>query len=277
MSDQYAVIGNPIGHTKSPLIHGLFAQETGQDMTYVAIEGPLEPENAFVDTVREFIAAGGKGMNVTAPFKLQAFAMADERSQRATLAGAVNAMKFENGRIIAENFDGVGLVRDIEENLHQPMAGKRVLILGAGGAVRGALLPFIAAQPSELVVANRDVEKAKRLVDQVTAGDFLSACGYPELASMGRFDLVVNATSASLTAQLPPVPSSVFSPTGSAYELAYGKGLTPFLRLARDAGIRSLADGVGMLVEQAAEAFAWWRGVRPQTRAVIDRLTVPLA
>ncbi|WP_250536831.1 shikimate dehydrogenase [Caballeronia sp. AZ10_KS36] len=277
MSDQYAVIGNPIGHTKSPLIHGLFAQETGQDMTYVAIEGPLEPENAFVDTVREFIAAGGKGMNVTAPFKLQAFAMADERSERATLAGAVNAMKFENGRIIAENFDGVGLVRDIEENLHQPMAGKRVLILGAGGAVRGALLPFIAAQPSELVVANRDVEKAKRLVDQVTAGDFLSACGYPELASMGRFDLVVNATSASLTAQLPPVPSSVFSPMGSAYELAYGKGLTPFLRLARDAGIRSLADGVGMLIEQAAEAFAWWRGVRPQTRAVIDRLTVPLA
>ncbi|QSN64178.1 shikimate dehydrogenase [Caballeronia sp. M1242] len=276
MSDRYAVIGNPIGHTKSPLIHGLFAQETGQDMTYVAIEGPLEPENAFVDTVREFIAAGGKGMNVTAPFKLQAFAMSDERSERATLAGAINAMKFEDGRIIAENFDGVGLVRDIEENLHQPMAGKRVLILGAGGAVRGALLPFIAARPGEIVVANRDVEKAEGLVDQVMARDLLRACGYHALGSMGQFDLVVNATSASLTGQLPPVPSSVFSPTGGAYELAYGKGLTPFLRLARDAGVRTVADGVGMLIEQAAEAFAWWRGVRPQTRAVIDRLTVPL-
>jgi shikimate dehydrogenase len=276
MSDQYAVVGNPIGHTKSPLIHGAFAQETGQDMTYVAIEGPLDPAEAFADTVRRFIDEGGKGMNVTAPFKLQAFAMADERSERAALAGAVNAMKFENGRVIAENFDGVGLVRDIEVNLHQPMAGKRVLILGAGGAVRGALLPFLGARPAELVVANRHADKAKALVEQVAAGGSLTACGYAELESMGPFDLVVNATSASLTGQLPPVPPSVFEARGTAYELAYGKGLTPFLRLARNAGVQGIADGVGMLVEQAAEAFAWWRGVRPQTRAVIDRLTVPL-
>jgi shikimate dehydrogenase len=276
MSDQYAVIGNPIGHTKSPLIHGLFAQESGQDMTYTAIEGPLEPSNAFADTVRNFIAAGGRGMNVTAPFKLHAFAIADERSERATLAGAVNAMKFENGRIIAENFDGVGLLRDIEVNLHQPMAGKRVLVLGAGGAVRGALLPFIGARPAELVVANRHVDKARALIEQVDAGASLTACGYADLQSMGRFDLVVNATSASLRGELPPVPPGVFSAEGTAYELAYGKGLTPFLRLAKNTGIRNIADGVGMLVEQAAEAFAWWRGVRPQTRAVIDRLTVPL-
>ncbi|SAK64053.1 shikimate 5-dehydrogenase [Caballeronia catudaia] len=276
MSDQYAVIGNPIGHTKSPLIHGAFAQETGQDMTYVAIQGPLEPADAFANTVRRFIAEGGKGMNVTAPFKLQAFAMADERSERAALAGAVNAMKFENGRVIAENFDGVGLVRDIEVNLHQPMAGKRVLILGAGGAVRGALLPFLGARPAELVIANRHADKAKALVEQVAASGGLTACGYAQLESMGQFDLVVNATSASLTGQLPPVPPSVFDPRGTAYELAYGKGLTPFLRLARNAGVQGIADGVGMLVEQAAEAFAWWRGVRPQTRAVIDRLTVPL-
>ncbi|SAK73341.1 shikimate 5-dehydrogenase [Caballeronia hypogeia] len=276
MSDQYAVIGNPIGHTKSPLIHGLFAQETGQDMTYVAIEGPVEPADAFADTVRAFIAAGGKGMNITAPFKLQAFAMADERSERAALAGAVNAMKFEDGRVIAENFDGVGLVRDIEVNLNQPMSGKRVLVLGAGGAVRGALLPFLGARPAQLVVANRHVDKAQALVEQVAAGGTLTACGYAELDSMGPFDLVVNATSASLTGQLPPVPPSVFGARGTAYELAYGKGLTPFLRLARNAGVQGIADGVGMLVEQAAEAFAWWRGVRPQTRAVIDRLTVPL-
>jgi shikimate dehydrogenase len=276
MSDHYAVIGNPIGHTKSPLIHGLFAQESGQDMTYTAIEGPLEPSNAFADTVRNFIAAGGRGMNVTAPFKLHTFAIADERSERATLAGAVNAMKFENGRIIAENFDGVGLLRDIEVNLHQPMAGKRVLVLGAGGAVRGALLPFIGARPAELVVANRHVDKARALIEQVDAGASLTACGYADLQSMGRFDLVVNATSASLSGELPPVPPGVFSAEGTAYELAYGKGLTPFLRLAKNTGIRNIADGVGMLVEQAAEAFAWWRGVRPQTRAVIDRLTVPL-
>jgi len=276
MTDQYAVIGNPIGHTKSPLIHGLFAEATRQDMSYTAIEGPLEPHDAFAATVRAFIAAGGKGMNVTAPFKLKAFAMADERSERAELAGAANALSFRDGRIIAENFDGVGLLRDIEVNLNLPMAGKRVLVLGAGGAVRGALLPFLAARPAELVIANRDIAKVKALVARVATSGPLVACGYGELEAMGRFDLVVNATSASLTGDLPPVPPSVFSPTGAAYELAYGKRLTPFLGLARNAGVQSVADGVGMLVEQAAEAFAWWRGVRPQTGAVIDRLTVPL-
>src|ERR1700758_2053881 len=169
MTDQYAVIGNPIGHTKSPLIHGLFAEATQQAMSYVAIEGPLDPDDGFAKVVRQFAAQGGKGMNVTAPFKLKAFALADERSERAALAGAANALKFENGRIIAENFDGVGLVRDIEVNLNQPMAGKRVLVLGAGGAVRGALLPFIAARPAELVVVNRDVPKAEALLAQVAS------------------------------------------------------------------------------------------------------------
>lgn len=276
MTDKYAVIGNPIGHTKSPLIHGLFAEETQQDMDYSAIEGPLEPKNAFAETVQAFAANGGKGINVTAPFKLKAFAMADERSERAALAGAANALKFENGKIYAENFDGIGLLRDIEVNLELPLKGRRVLILGAGGAVRGALLPFLAAQPAELVIANRDLRKAQDLVSQVGSRGPLRAAGYSELESMERFDLVVNATSASLTGDLPPVPPSVFSPQGSAYELAYGKRLTPFLRLARNAGVKGVADGVGMLVEQAAQAFEWWRGVRPQTRTVIDRLTVPL-
>lgn len=276
MTDHYAVIGNPISHTKSPLIHGLFAQEARQDMEYTAIEGPVEPDTAFADVVRTFAAGGGKGMNVTAPFKLKAFAMADERSERATLAGAVNAMKFEGGRILADNFDGIGLVRDIEINLGLPMSGKRVLMLGAGGAARGALLPFLEARPAELVIANRDVAKAHALAAQVAGRGAVVACGYAELEGMGRFDLVVNATSASLTGDVPRVPPSIFRPDGMAYELAYGKRLTPFLRLARNAGVRNLADGVGMLVEQAAEAFAWWRGVRPDTRPVIDRLTVPL-
>lgn len=277
MTDQYAVVGNPIGHTKSPLIHGLFAEATQQAMSYVAIEGPLDPDDGFAKAVRQFAADGGKGMNITAPFKLKAFALADERSERATLAGAANALKFENGRIVAENFDGIGLLRDFEINLGIPLAGKRVLMLGAGGAARGALLPFLAAGPAELVVANRDVSKGEALVAQIgSRGAGLRACGYGDLATRGRFDLVVNATSASLTGDMPPVPPGVFSPEGSAYELAYGKRLTPFLRLARNAGVHGIADGVGMLVEQAAEAFAWWRGVRPLTAAVIDRLTVPL-
>ncbi|SDR58518.1 shikimate dehydrogenase [Burkholderia orbicola] len=275
MTDQYAVIGNPIGHTKSPLIHGLFAQETQQDLRYTAIEGPLEPAGAFAATVRAFFDGGGKGINVTAPFKLDAFAMSDERSERAQLAGAANALKFDGGRILADNFDGIGLVRDIEANLNLPMAGKRVLVLGAGGAARGALLPFLEAGPAELVIANRDVDKARGLAAQVAGRGPLVASSYADLARMGCFDLVVNATSASLTGDLPPVPPSVFSPTGTAYELAYGKRLTPFLRLAKNAGVHGIADGVGMLVEQAAEAFAWWRGVRPATSAVIDRLAVP--
>ena len=277
MTDQYAVIGNPIGHTKSPLIHGLFAEATRQAMSYVAIEGPLTPEDGFERVVREFAARGGKGMNVTAPFKLAAYALADERSERAALAGAANALKFENGRIIAENFDGIGLARDIQVNLGVPLAGKRVLMLGAGGAARGALLPFLAADPAELVIANRDVPKGQALVAQVAAlRGRLHACSYGDLTTLGRFDVVVNATSASLTGDLPPVPPSVFRADGTAYELAYGKRLTPFLRLARNAGVFGVADGVGMLVEQAAEAFLWWRGVRPETSVVIDRLSVPL-
>ena len=178
--------------------------------------------------------------------------------------------------MLADNFDGIGLVRDIELNLGLPMAGKRVLMLGAGGAARGALLPFLAAGPAEMVIANRDVDKARALAGEVAGRGPLTTCGYADLVAMGRFDLVVNATSASLAGALPPVPPGVFHPAGAAYELAYGKGLTPFLRLARNAGVRSLADGVGMLVEQAAEAFAWWRGVRPETAGVIERLTVPL-
>ncbi|KVP57936.1 shikimate dehydrogenase [Burkholderia ubonensis] len=275
MTDQYAVIGNPIGHTKSPLIHGLFAQETRQNISYTAIEGPIEPAGAFAAAVRAFFEDGGKGINVTAPFKLDAFAMSDERSERAMLAGAANALKFDGGRILADNFDGIGLVRDIEANLHLPMAGKRVLVLGAGGAARGALLPFLEAAPAELVIANRDVDKARALAAQVAGRGSVVAVSYADLARMGRFDLVVNATSASLTGDLPPVPPSVFSPAGTAYELAYGKRLTPFLRLAKNAGVHGIADGVGMLVEQAAEAFAWWRGVRPETSSVIDRLAVP--
>lgn len=272
MSDAYAVIGNPIGHTKSPLIHGLFAKATRQDLVYTAIEGRMGQFAADVDAFR---TAGGRGMNVTAPFKLDAFAYATEHSPRAQMAGAVNALKFEGGRVIAENFDGVGLTRDVTHNQGCPLKGKRVLVLGAGGAARGALLPFLAEGPAALVIANRTVSKADTLAELARAHGRVAACGYGDLEDM-NFDLVFNATSASLRGELPPVPASAFAPGALAYELAYGKGLTPFLRLAQGAGARQLADGVGMLVEQAAEAFAWWRGVRPETGPVIEQLTVPL-
>lgn len=274
MTDPYAVIGNPIGHTKSPLIHSTFASQTAQDIAYRAIEGPLD---GFRQAVDAFRAAGGRGLNVTAPFKLDAFAYATDLSEQAQLAGAVNALKFEGGRVFAQNFDGGGLTRDIVHNHRFPLSGRRVLLLGAGGAARGALLPILAQRPDRLLIVNRTAGKADALAEQFSAYGELSASSYPELAaSPETFDIVINATSASLRGELPPVHSEVFSPDGLAYELVYGKGLTPFLSLAQSAGVRRLADGVGMLVEQAAEAFAWWRGVRPDTRALIKTLTVPL-
>ena len=274
MTDFYAVIGNPIHQSKSPLIHGMFAQATGQDMHYSAIEGPLD---GFAGAVDAFRAAGGLGLNITTPFKLDAFAYATECSERAQLAGAANAMKFDGDRVLAENFDGIGLVRDVVHNLNCPLKARRVLLLGAGGAARGALLPFLAHEPAELVIANRSLDNAQALVRiaEASGAGPVRGCTYQELAGQA-FDVVFNATSASLRTELPPVPASVFAPGALAYELAYGKGLTPFLRMARNAGVLQLADGVGMLAEQAAEAFEWWRGVRPDTRAVIEKLTVAL-
>ncbi len=276
MTDRYAVIGNPIEQSKSPLIHTAFAQVTGQDLEYTKVLGPL---GGFAGAVDAFRAAGGKGMNVTAPFKLDAFAYATDLAPSARMAGAVNAMKFEGDRVHAENFDGVGLVRDVVHNLGCPLRGRRVLVLGAGGATRGALLPLLAEQPAELVIVNRTVAKAEELAAlarQHHSSDVpVQGLGYDQLQGR-QFDVVFNATSASLTAELPPLPVSVFAPGALAYELAYGKGLTPFLKLAQQAGVMHLADGVGMLAEQAAEAFLWWRGVRPDTQGVIRQLTVPL-
>ena len=272
MTDRYAVVGNPIAHSRSPQIHTAFATQTGQDMTYERIEAPL---GGFAATVDAFRAAGGRGINVTTPFKLDAFAYATERREPAEVAGASNCLKFDGDRAVADNFDGVGLVNDIERNLGFALRDRRVLMLGAGGAVRGALLPFIERRPARLFVANRDVDKARRLVEEFARFGAFECGGYDDLGD-AHFDIVLNATSASLRGELPPVPRSAFAPRGLAYELAYGKGLTPFLRAARDAGVGRLADGVGMLVEQAAEAFVWWRGVRPRTDELIRTLTGPL-
>lgn len=278
MTDRYAVIGHPIAHSKSPLIHGLFAQATRQDMTYEAIDGGAEP-GGFDRALAAFRAGGGRGMNVTLPFKLQALAAADTASADARLAGAANALRFDGDRIEAQNFDGVGLVRDIEVNLSLPLAGRRVLLLGAGGATRGALLPLARAGAARIVIANRSADKAAALALELAPhlrDCALSGGAMSDVAPGDAFDVVLNATSASLSGAAPAVPASAFAPGALAYEMMYGKGLTPFLQLAQKAGCARLADGVGMLVEQAAEAFAWWRGVRPDTRAVLAQLTVPL-
>ncbi len=276
MTDKYAVIGNPIDFSKSPFIHMSFAKSTDQDIEYTKILGPI---GGFKETVDQFRSEGGKGINITAPFKLDAFQYATQRSPAAELAGAANALWFSGDEVIAENFDGVGLVRDVVHNLKHALKDKRVLLLGAGGAARGALLPFLEQGPELLVIANRTSSKAEELKGiadkKKTARTDVRALAFSELMGM-QFDVVFNATSASLRNELPAIPATVFGPESLAYELAYAKGLTPFLRLAQSAGVRHLADGAGMLAEQAAEAFAWWRGVRPDTREVIRELTVPL-
>lgn len=272
MTDRYAVFGSPIVHSKSPRLHMAFAEQTGEDISYE----PIEPaKGSFAQTVRDFIDAGGKGINVTAPFKLEAFALATKRHQPAETAGSANCLKFDGAEIVAENFDGIGLLNDIQRNLGYAIAGKSVLFLGAGGATRGAIVPFMKAGPASITIVNRTVEKAMDLKTAFSGFGELNACGYDDLGD-APFDLVLNATSASLFGDLPPLPASVFGANTLAYELAYGKGLTPFLRLAKTHGAERLADGVGMLVEQAAEAFEWWRGVRPDTAPMIDALTVPL-
>ncbi|TAG77367.1 MAG: shikimate dehydrogenase [Burkholderiales bacterium] len=274
MSDLYAVVGNPIAQSKSPVIHSMFAEACGHRITYERIESPL---GRFAETVNAFRARGGAGINITAPFKLDAVAYATEKSTAAKIAGAANAIKFDGSNSVAENFDGVGLVRDIVANLRTPLRGKRILLLGAGGASRGALSPILGELPREVWIANRDVAKAQALVTDVVgaANSNVRACGYDSLGE-GAFDVVLNATSSSLAHALPPIEAKLFAGSRLAYDLTYGKGLTPFLRLAKESGAAQWVDGVGMLVEQAAEAFYWWRGVRPATAQAIQHLTVPL-
>jgi len=263
MTDRYAVFGHPIAHSKSPLIHAAFARQTGQDMTYEAI---LAPKDGFADSVAQFIAAGGRGANVTVPFKEQAFALANRLSPRAQRAGAVNTLMFDADGILGDNTDGAGLVADLTRNLRCPLAGKRILLLGAGGAARGVIEPLLDEQPAALVIANRTVSRAQELADLFNRG--VRACGFDALDT--PFDLIINATAASLAGELPPLSPRVFTAGTLAYDMMYGRD-TPFLAFARAHGAAN-ADGLGMLVEQAAEAFYLWRGVRPDTAAVIASL-----
>ena len=263
MTDRYAVFGHPIAHSKSPQIHAAFARQTGQDMTYEAILAPLD---GFADSVAAFIAAGGRGANVTVPFKEEAFRLASRLSPRAQRAGAVNTLSFDADGILGDNTDGAGLVADLSRNLHCTIAGKRVLLLGAGGAARGVIEPLLDQQPAALVIANRTVSRAEELAELFDRG--VTACGFDGVTT--PFDLVINATAASLAGDLPPLSPRVFTPDTLAYDMMYGRD-TPFLDFARTHGART-ADGLGMLVEQAAEAFCLWRGVRPDTAPVIAAL-----
>lgn len=275
MTDLYCVFGNPIAHSRSPAIHAAFAEQTGEDVRY---EARLAAVDGFSAAISAFVAAGGRGANVTVPFKEAAYRLCDRLSDRAARAGAVNTLQFNDGGIFGDNTDGAGLVRDITVNLGRPLAGQRILLLGAGGASRGVLAPLLAGQPAALAIANRSADKAQQLASVFAdqAGHAALTGGSFETLAGQRFDIVINATSASLSGETLPLPAGVFAPGSLAYDMMYGKGETPFLALARYQGAAHCADGLGMLVEQAAEAFTLWRGKRPGTADVLAGLRAGL-
>jgi len=269
MSDTYAVIGNPVAHSKSPLIHAAFARQTGQDLEYGRILG--DPEG-FEEQVRRFFAEGGSGLNVTLPFKERAWRLADEVSPRAESAGAVNTLiRLADGRLRGDNTDGVGLVRDLAANQGFDFAGKTVLLLGAGGAARGVLRPLLETGLEHLVIANRTAPKALDLAASSSGLGPVSGCGLDGLAGK-RFDLIVNATSAGLAGSVPRLPEGCLALGGWTYDMLYADAPTPFVRWGAERGAAKSLDGLGMLVEQAADSFFLWRGVRPSTAPVIALL-----
>ena len=271
--DRYGVFGNPIGHSKSPLIHRLFAEQTAQQLSYDTLLAPLD---AFEGYARAFFAEG-RGANVTVPFKEQAFALADSLTERARRAGAVNTLKkLDDGSLLGDNTDGAGLVRDLTVNAGIELRGKRILLLGAGGAVRGILEPFLAEQPQSLVIANRTVDKAEQLARQFADLGPVVASGFDWIDA--PVDLIINGTSASLAGELPPISASLIQPGHTCcYDMMYGAGPTAFNRWAAEQGAARTLDGLGMLVEQAVEAFHLWRGVRPDSAPVLAELRRQLA
>ena len=274
--DRYAVAGNPVAHSQSPAIHAQFAAQTGQTLSYERLLCPLD---GFAESIRAFAASGGRGCNVTVPFKFEAHALAANLSERAKLAGAVNTLRFDEQHWFGDNTDGAGLVRDIEVNGQRPLAGKRVLLLGAGGASAGVLGSLIAARPASICIANRSVAKAQALVAAhqtcaLTHGVTLAATGLDDCGE--GYDFLINATSASLGGAGVPVAASVLASGALALDMMYGPAAAPFLNWAREHGAEP-RDGLGMLVEQAGEAFALWRGVRPDTAAILSAMRLKLS
>lgn len=275
MTDRYAVVGNPIAHSKSPAIHAAFARQTGQDLIYEHLLAPLD---GFGETIGRFRAEGGKGLNVTVPFKLEAHDFAAGQgtlTPRAAFAGAVNTLAFrDDGSVLGDNTDGLGLLADLVR-LGTAPAGRRVLLIGAGGAARGVLQPMMEAGPASLTIVNRTVERARELADRLP-GTPVRTCSFDELA--GRtFDLVVNASSSSLADADLLLPTGMFAPGALAYDMMYGAQPTPFMRQAQALGANRTADGLGMLVGQAAESFRLWRGVLPDTEPVLATLRAALS
>jgi len=272
--DRYAVVGHPVAHSRSPFIHERFARQTAQSMSYEAIDAT---PTKFEHEAKRFFAAGGKGLNVTLPHKQSAAVLSDELTPRARVAGAVNTLAVRpDGRLLGDNTDGAGLARDLLNNLGVTIAGRRVLLLGAGGAARGVVAPLLGLKPSELVIANRTADRARELAAGFAAHGEARGCGLREVRG-GPFDLIINATSASLASDVPPLPSGVVGMRSFCYDMAYGREDTSFVRWAQSQGVARTAMGLGMLVEQAAESFHLWRGVRPDTASVVAALKAELS
>ena len=266
--DDYAVIGNPISHSKSPSIHALFAEQTQQSILYTAMHVDV---GGFSQAVGNFAAAGGKGLNITVPFKQEAWALVNERSERAERAGAVNTIKIDNDHLYGDNTDGVGLVNDLTLNNGIDLSGKNILLMGAGGAARGVLIPLLKEKPASLFIANRTPDKAKDLAEDFADSGNIQGGGYESLADK-QFDIVINATAASLQGELPPLPDTLLNDNASCYDMMYAAEPTPFMQWASSHNASKVLDGLGMLVEQAAESFYIWRNVKPETKSVIEKL-----
>ncbi|WP_416306813.1 shikimate dehydrogenase [Neptunicella sp. SCSIO 80796] len=261
--DQYAVFGNPIAQSKSPVIHQHFAEQTGQQLEYGA---QLAEISDFKSKVAAFIQSGGKGCNITAPFKELAFELSQSVSEEARIAGAVNTLIFKGDYIVGDNTDGRGLIADLKFH-NVPMQGKRILLMGAGGAARGVLLPLLAENPQKLIIVNRTVEKAQQLAELIDSPVKICGVGYADLADK-PFDLIINASSASLSDQLPPLKANLLNKDTICYDMVYRAANTPFNQWAIDNGVETTIDGLGMLIEQAAVSFEIWRGIRPKTSAL---------
>lgn len=275
---RYCVIGNPISHSKSPQIHAMFAAQTGQSLSYQAQFAELD---GFAACLADLVQQGYAGANVTVPFKLEAYQLAQHLSPRARAAAAVNTLKFIDGEIHADNTDGIGLVNDIQIHAGLQLKGQRILLIGAGGAARGAILPLLEQAPACLVIANRSADKAQALVAEFAQAGLLAE--QPALCLQAQsleslspgFDVIINASSASLQGALPAVPVSVLAQAGLVYDMMYGASLSPFLQVAQQQGV-AVRDGLGMLVEQAAAAFFWWRGVHVESASVLQSLRTAL-
>jgi shikimate dehydrogenase len=267
--DQYGVVGHPVAHSWSPFIHGMFARQTGEQLVYRLHDVLPQDFRAYV---LDFFSRGGRGLNVTVPHKVAAAELANELTPRAERATAVNTLAIQrDNRILGDNTDGAGLVHDLRDNLSMNLAGRRVLIVGAGGATRGVVAPLLVLRPAELVIANRTADRAHAFAADFKDLGAVRGCGFDDLGEQA-YDVVINATSASLAGEVPAIPASVMKSESLCYDMAYSKGDTPFLKWAKDNGCARAVQGWGMLVEQAAESFQLWRGVRPQTRPVLEAL-----